>query len=371
MKKLLIAICTALFILAAPLSAFEWGGLVTNSSGVSTPDFSVISFKQQNGLSLWFNTALGESDLFLSGEGVYKFKLVKAPEADAQIINVADLPLLKVSGDIQTEGGVISLNAGRFSYVDGTGSVFAGSIDGLGLDYTLPIVKLGFVAGYTGLLNELNVNLSNINTTPETQFYKVADTAYIPVGFSVEFPALFANQSLGLQGYGMLNKDQFDASGYYVNLLLSGPVTNSIFYNVVSSVGSVNTFKNIMLYSALSLVAFPTETLSFFVGAEYGSASGQGSFATFQAPGYSYSGDIVPKAGFTFATNDMSFDVSGSYILGYDGSKYAGTRADVNAGFIYNIFSDLQAGLAFTGQIDLTGGNNSSYNINLNVALAF
>ena len=370
MKKLLIAICTALFIVAAPLSAFEWGGVFTDSTGISTPNFSTLSLKQQNGISLWFNTALGESDLFLSGEGVYKFKLVKAPDADAQIIHVADLPLLKISGDIETDSGVISLNAGRFSYVDGTGSVFRGSVDGVAVDYTLPIVKLGFVAGYTGLLNDLNANLSNINTTPEKQFYDMAE-ASIPVGLSVEFPALFANQNLGLQGYGILYTDNFDASGYYINLLLSGPITNFIYYNVASSLGTVNLFKNLMNYSAITLVAFPTDTISINVGAEYGSAQGQGSLATFVAPGYSYNGDIVPKAGFTFATSNMSIDLSGSYILGFDGSSYSGTRADVNASAIYNIFSDLQVGLAFTGQIDVSGGNNSSYNINLNAALAF
>lgn len=370
MKKLLVAICTALFIVAAPLSAFEWGGVITDSTGVSTPNFNNLSLKQQNGISLWFNTALGDTDLFFSGEGVYKFKLVKAASTEAQLIHVADIPLLKISGDIQTATGVVSLNAGRFSYVDGTGSVFKGSLDGVGVDFTLPIVKLGFVAGYTGLLNELNANLSNINTTPEKQFYDFsAKTA--PVGFSVEFPALFANQSLGFQGYGVLETDNFDASGYYFNLLLSGPITNSIYYNLVSSVGSVNTFKSIMNYSAFTLIAFPSETVAINAGVEYGSAQGQGSLATFTAPGYSYNGDIVPKAGFTYATSTMSLDLSGSYILGYDGTKYSGTRADVNAGFIYNIFSDFQVGLAFTGQIDVTGGNDSSYNLYLNVALAF
>lgn len=370
MKKLLIAISTALFILVAPLSAFEWGGVLTDTTGLATPNFNNLTLKQQNGISLWFNTALGESDLFFSGEGVYKFKLVKSASEEAQLIHVADIPLLKISGDIQTASGVLSLNAGRFSYVDGTGSVFKGSLDGLGIDFTLPIVKLGFVAGYTGLLNDLNTNLSNINTTPEKQFYDFS-AASIPLGFSVEFPALFANQNLGLQGYAVLNKDNFDASGYYINLLLSGPITNSIYYNIVSSLGSENVFKSLMNYSAFTLIAFPTETIAINAGVEYGSAQGQGSLATFSAPGYSYNGDIVPKAGFTFATNSMSIDLSGSYILGYDGTSYAGTRADVNAGFIYNIFSDFQVGLAFTGQIDVTGGNNSSYNLYLNVALAF
>ena len=370
MKKLLLAICTALFIIATPLTAFEWGGLVTDSTGITTPDFSNIAFKQQNGISLWFNTTLGATDLFLSGEGTYKFKLVKPKDVDAQIINVLDVPLLKISGDILTGSGVLSLNAGRFSYLDATGVIFRGTLDGAGVDFTMPLVKLGFVAGYTGLLNELNLNLSNINETPEKQFYDFS-AATIPVGASVEFPGLFANQTLGLQGYAVLDKDYFDASGYYFNLFLSGPITNFVYYNLVSSVGSMDSFKSIMNYSSLTVVAFPVENISVNVGAEYGSAKGQGSLATFVAPGYSYNGDIVPKFGFTFATSTMSLDLRANYILSYDGSGYTGTRADVNAGAVYNVFSDFQVGLNFVGQIDVTGGDNSSYSANLNVALAF
>lgn len=370
MKKILLAIFTALFIFVAPLAAFEWGGVVTDSTGITTPDFSNISFKQQNGISLWFNTSLGSTDLFLSGEGTYKFKLVKAKDLDAQIINVLDIPLFKISGDIPTEGGVLSLNAGRFSYLDASGVIFRGTLDGAGVDYTMPLVKLGFVAGYTGLLNELNLNLANINENPEKQFYDFSE-ATIPLGASVEFPGLFANQTLGLQGYAVLNKDSFDASGYYLNLFLSGPITNFIFYNLVSSVASADSFKSIMNYSSLTVVAFPTENIAVNIGAEYGSAKGQGSLATFTAPGYSYNGDIVPKVGFTFATNTLNFDLRANYILSYDGSKYSGTRADVNAGAVYNVFSDFQIGLNFTGQIDVTGGDNSSYSANLNVALAF
>lgn len=370
MKKILLAICAAFFIAATPLAAFEWGGVLTDSTGITTPDFSNITFKQQNGISLWFNTSLGSSDLFLSGETTYKFKLVKAKDLDAQIINVFDIPLLKVSGDILTNAGLLSLNAGRFSYFDATGLVFEGTLDGAAVDFTMPIVKLGLVAGYTGLLNELNANLANINAEPEQQFYDFS-TATIPLGASLEFPGLFANQSLGLQGYALFNQDNFDESAYYFNLFLSGPITNFLFYNLVSSVGSADSFNSIMNYTSFNLLAFPTETISVNVGAEYASAQGQGSLATFTAPGYSYNGDIVPKLGFTYATSTMSLDLSASYILSYDGSKYSGTRTDINAGAVYNVFSDLQLGLNFVGQIDITGGNNSSYSANLNLALAF
>ena len=372
MKKLIVSICTVFCLMAAPLTAVEWGGLFFNDTGagINGPDYNDLEISQANGLSLWLKSPLADSGFYFSGEALYKFKLT-FPKGDSPVFEqIADVPLLKVAGDVELGSGLLSLNAGRFYYVDSTATVLSQTIDGASVKYSLPAVNLGFFLGYTGLLNSLNVPMAGCSPKPEAKIYDLAEP-YLPLGVTFEFPSLFANQSLELDAYYIADLTVSENSRCYADLLLSGPITNSIYYNLVSSVGSVNTFKSIMNYSAFTLIAFPTETVAINAGVEYGSAQGQGSLATFVAPGYSYNGDIVPKAGFTFATSTMSLDLSGSYILGYDGTKYSGTRADVNAGFIYNIFSDFQVGLAFTGQIDVTGGNDSSYNLYLNVALAF
>lgn len=368
MKKLLLSILTALFIVSAPLFAFEWGGLITDTTGITTPDFSAITFNQSNGISLWFNSPLGEDASFsISGEGLYKFNFTKPDGADGIITHIVDVPLLKLSGDIDTGSGIITLNAGRFSYVDGAGAVYVNTIDGASVDFAFPLVKAGFIAGYTGLLNALNVGLPAKKA--DAKFYSMA-YAYAPVGAYVEFPSLFANQSLTIQGYAVLDLGGGKTNSYYGNVILGGPITNSIFYSLASSFGSVD-FKNLMNYSALTIIAFPTETLSLNLGAEFGSADNQGPFSAFTSIASPASSKIAPKAGLTFATSNFSFDLSGKYNLAYDGSSYKGADAEVSTGIVYNVFSDFQIGLNFKATINPKVSALNNYVANLNVALAF
>lgn len=364
MKKLLLAVCTALFIISAPLGAMEWGGLITNDSGISTPDFSDITFNQANGISLWVNSPLGENFTF-AGEASYKFKFQKPKDVDPVITHIVDVPLLKISGDVSTDSGVVSVNAGRFNYVDGAGAVYSNTLDGVSVEYALPVVKFGAVAGYTGLLNSLSTYLPSEN---DNKFYNMAQ-ALVPVGAFVDF-SLFANQSLAVQGYAILDFASDAQKAYYANVILSGPITNSLFYSLASSFGSVD-FKNLMNYSALTFMAFPSEVLSINGGVEFGSAEEQGPFSAFYSLASAAGGKISPKLGLTVATSNMSFDLSGKYNLTYDGSSYKGTDAEAGAGLVYNIFSDFQIGLKFNAVIDTAGGDNNNYVANLNVALAF
>ena len=364
MKKILLSICTALFIISAPLAAFEWGGLITNETGIITPDFADITFNQADGISFWINSPIGEN-FALSGEASYKFRFTKEKNADPAITHIADLPLLKIAGDVNTESGILSINAGRFSYVDGTAAVYSNTLDGLSIDYALSTLKFGAVVGYTGLLNSLAVGLPSEN---DNKVYNMA-YGFLPVGAYVDF-SLFANQSLALQLYGILDFASDAQKYYYANLILSGPITNSIFYSLASSFGFID-FKDMMNYSSLSLIAFPTQLISINAGVDFTSAEGQGPFSAFYSLASSDGGKITPKLGLTFATSKMSFDLGGRYNLVYTDSSYKGAEAEVNAGFVYNIFSDFQIGLNFKATIDPEVSANSNYVANLNLALAF
>ena len=96
MKKLIVSIFTVLCLLTTPLTAMEWGGLIFNDSGISTPDFSDITFKQSDGISFWLKSPLG-SDFVFSSEVIYKFNLEIAKDVDPAFTQIFDLPLLKVS----------------------------------------------------------------------------------------------------------------------------------------------------------------------------------------------------------------------------------------------------------------------------------
>ena len=367
MKKTVVSIFAALFVLCAPLSAVEWGGVIKDDTGISTPEFT---FNQSNSLALWFKTPLGQSKAFsLSGEGFYKYNLA-VTKAGSEFTNIADLTLFKLAGKINAGDGLINLSAGRFSVADATGAVFAQTSDGLSVVYSAATIKAGLYAGYTGLLNALNVTMA---AAPEkaNKVYNLA-YPYVPVGLTLELPSLFLNQNVTIQGYGLFDCGSLKTNKYYANLVIAGPFSNTVYYNLSTSLGS-NNFKDFMNYTGFTLYVFPTEEISVNAGVEYGSAA-QGKLAAYSSvssKGADISGKITPKLGFTYGNEVLCADLGAKYILSHDGSKYAGAGAELAASFVYNIFSDLQVGLSASAFFDTTSAKANTYNANLNLALAF
>ena len=370
MKKLLISICAIFCFIAAPVASVEWGGLFFNDTGASATDFSGVTINQSNGISIWVKAPVGETGLAFSTEALYKFNLEVTKGVDPILTHIVDVPLFKVAGDINAGSGVLSLNAGRFYYVDGSTAVLSQVVDGASITYGLPTIKFGGFVGYTGLVNALNVPMS-VAPEKDTKFYNLA-YPYLPIGAFIEFPAMGGNQSLEIDAYYLLDLGSAKTNLCYANLVLSGPISNSVYYNIATCLGLMD-FKNVMNYSSASLLVFPSESLSLNAGATFGSAD-QGSLTSFISPATTSilaAGKITPKAGLTFTTESMCFDFGGNFVLTYDGSKYAPATTDWNAGFIYNIFSDLQVGLSVNASFDVTGANAHNYNAKLNLSLAF
>ena len=365
MKKLIVSICTAFCLMAAPLTAMEWGGLFTNDTGISTPDFSEITFKQGNSLSLWVKAPIGESGLAFSGETVFKYTL-----EGGQFTPILDVPLLKVTGDLNVGGGILSLNAGRFYYVDSTSAVISQVVDGASVVYALPLVKVGGFIGYTGLLNELNTAMT-VKSEKASKLYDMA-YPYLPVGVTFELPALAGNQSIELDGYYMLDLGANKNNLCFANLVLSGPIANAVYYNLGTSFGFQN-FKNMMNYSSLSFLIFPTEAISINAGASFGSGK-QGLFEPFTSlstTSVTAASKITPKLSFSYTTGDFYAGLNGDYVLAYEDSKYKSSAADVGVEVLYNLFSDFQVGLSVNAMLDLTPAKANNYDAKLNVSLAF
>ena len=371
MKKLIISICT-LFCFLAPLSSIEWGGLLFNDTGVSTPDFKDITVNQSDGVSLWVKSPLGEdTGFYFSSEVLYKFNIEFIKGSSPAFTQLVDLPLLKVSGDLNTGAGVLSLNAGRFYYVDGSAAVISQIIDGVSVSYTLPLIKVGGFLGYTGLLNSLNVPMA-FAPTKDTKIYNMA-YPYLPVGGFVDF-SILGNQNLEFDAYYLLDlgKAEEKTNLIFANAVLSGPITNIIYYNFATSLGFAN-MKNMMNYSSFSVLMFPSEALSLSAGINFATTE-QSSFVSYTslaASSLAAVGKITPKASLTFTTRNMCIDFGGNFVLAYTDKKYEPSNTDWNIGIIYNIFSDLQIGFNVNTSFDVTGANAHNYNAKLNLSLAF
>lgn len=372
MKKLIVSICAAFCLMAAPLTAVEWGGLLFNDSGITTPNFSEITFSQSNGVSLWVKSPLGNSGLYMSSEVLYKYKLEIAGNETSVFNQVIDLPLFKVYGDLSAGAGVLSINAGRFFYVDSLSAVISQVVDGVSVAYGLPLFKISGFAGYTGLLNGLNVPMA-VPPQKENKIYNMA-YPYLPVGLSIEFPTLAGNQSLEFNSYFLADLGSASEKNnmLYASAVLSGPVSNTIYYNAGTVFGVVN-FKDMMNYSSVSMLIFPTEEISVTAGITFGSAE-QGPFVNYlslSTVSLLSAGRITPKASFTYTTGNMSAGLNGDVMLSYEDKKYSATNTDWNVEFIYNVFSDLQLGLTVNAVIDLTEAKANNFGAKLNISLAF
>lgn len=349
MKKILITVLAAFCFLAAPVAALEWGGLVNNETKGSTTNLKDINFHQSNGIFLWANAPLNSTGSWsFSTEGMYKYSF-DVSDGTKNFSNTADLDLLKISGNIKMKKGGINLSAGRFTVADNTGVNFSQCCDGLSLNATLGKITLGAYAGYTGLLNSLNVTMLNGTTATTNDFYNFAHK-YVPAVVTFGIPSFIANQSLSIQGEAFIDLEANPYNRLYGNVALSGPVAGTVYYNLVSSFGFVD--NNLMNYSSFKVSAFPSSSIAFNAGVEYASGN-QGPFkpyVTFTSKTAYGAGDypemtgcLVPGMDFIYTSGAMfvNLAVKAGIAMPDSSAKFRGIGGDLT--FIYNIFSDLQA----------------------------
>lgn len=378
MKKLLVLI-TSLFCILSSAAAFEWGGVVKNESQLATSDFSNLNVQQTDSLYLWLKTPMGKNWNF-SAEGFYKFKYNHVNKANS-IVNVLDIDLLKVSGQIKAGNGSVTINAGRFFVSDATGITFNQISDGLFVKYSLPVFQASLYAGYTGLLNTNSVYMIGSDgktSAPEHQLYDLA-SGYVPLNVSFTFPVIFANQSLNIQGSAFIDATGNSYNRYYASAGFSGYISNSFYYNLLTQFGSVN-FENVMNYTLLSVTYCPSKKINVEFGGNY--ASGKNGFlspyvaVTSNNPYKSrvapeYSGVIMPYAGATFVTGSVVTKLNAKTVLDC-AESFEFKGFDLSAICNYRVLSDLQLGAEVHGFVDVAKkGSENYFFVNLNASVAF
>ncbi len=383
MKRIFSIIITAAAITAAPLAALEWGGIVNNETEAYTSGFSAseATAVQSNGAYLWMNTALNRSkNLFFSGEVLYKYYF-SAYSGNTAFTNIIDLNLFKFSFEENIGSGSLQLALGRCPVSDMTGAVFSQTCDGFSAKLSLPSAIFSAYAGYTGLLNGLNVNIldKNWSYAKDGNFYTTAD-AYIPISASAEFPVLFGNQTLAVQLNTFIDTEGNSASRYYANILMSGPIANELYYSAVTCFGTMN-FNGLMNYSAVSVVCYPMESMSFLCGLEYASGkygifenfigfTARTAFNSMSSP--QTSNILMPKISFSFALGRMFAGFTGKYVMTYTENQMSSGGVEIGLSFSYGIFSDLQLGLDTNAFIDLRdSGDDNKFYAKLYAALSF
>ena len=383
MKKILLKfIILSLFL--APVSAMEWGGLITEDARVSTHemDTSDLQIKQGNSICLWLNVPItddGKTYFTAQGSGRYSLDF----EDDTKTFStVFDLDLFKLAGSVNIFENTFSYAVGRFSVSDLTGKVFSQMCDGALFKYTLTSMEVTAYAGYTGLLNGLNVSMLGSEGFPNAvsgEMYARAH-GYVPLCLSCELPYVFLNQTLTMQACGFLDMEAEKYNRYYGMVSLYGPIAGPVYYALASCAGT-DDFKDIFNYSSFSLQCFISQVVTFKLNAEYASGNNGplSSFVGFtSSPAYNslispeLSGVIMSGADFLISTDRLYIGLNGRYIMSMPEDEIQTEGVNATANVVFNIFSDLQLGVTGIYYHDInTNGEQDNLSLNVNLSLSF
>lgn len=377
MKKVVTGFI-ALSCLLASAAALSWGGLVDNNTRFSSnDDFTRLALNQSNGIYFSVNSNLNKNaSMRIAAEGLYKYNAsFDFKENETKFKNIADVNLLKFTGNWALGPGALALNLGRFQYQDFSGSVFSQVSDGAYISFDTLDVKASVYAGYTGLLNRLNVSMVDNETKDDDQFYALCPK-YIPLAADISYKKLFEYHTVGLQAAAFLPLSDDYKMKAYGTLILNGYIGTLGSYDARVTLGTEK-FDGLMLDAKLDGTFYASNNLMVTAGGEYVSGA-QGDikpFLTISSRSFGgapvYNGVIVPKVGVMYVAGKFFASATERIIITMpkDEAKLDGFDTSVNV--IYNAFSDLQLGCDIGAYICKETKTNSNYYATVKASLAF
>ena len=378
MKKICV-----LSVLAASLftSAFavSWSGLVDNNTKLSAnDDFSELKLKQSNGVYLALKTPVSSNgNLNFTVEGLYKYNLdINLKSNTTKFTNIADCDLLDLTGSWKLGGGVLSLDAGRFFRSDFAGSAFAQVSDGVLAGYSNANFAANIYAGYTGVLNRLNVSMVDNVADKDDNFYALC-AQYIPVMADFSYKTLFKKHTIGIQVEDFIPVSDKLVNKFYGTVLVKGPVTPKISYKASFTLGALK-FEKFMFDAIADVNFYVIKNGKLTAGLEYLS-SANGSIMNFVpvttrsiVNDSGFGGGILPKVAFMYSKNALYFNATGKGVISMANNNTKFRGIDITADAVYNIFNDLSVGAnvaAFIGFDEAKKAGN--YSATLKAKLAF
>lgn len=381
MKKIVLTVFLAVSCAFSSLAALSWSGVIDNTSKFSFDDsFKAESLNQTNGIYLSLSSKLNESgNLRFVAEGLFKFNpIINFITDDSTVKFIADIDLLKLSGDWSLGSGNLSLSAGRFQFSDFSGVVFSQVSDGLYLNYKTAKIRTSFYAGYTGLLNRLNVSMSENQAKADDNLYALCPK-YIPLLADVSYKGLFGSSTIGFQTAFFLPASDENDMKVYGTFILNGQFGNIGSYDARFTLGTIK-FEDFMLNAKLDANFFVNSTVMVTAGIEYvsGVQGGIIPFATITSRTFGsglynplWNGVIIPKLGLMYSNGKIyaSLTERGMIAMSEDETKFDGL--DTSATFTYKLFSDVLLGCDIGAYNCFDQKENTKYYATIKASLAF
>ena len=381
MKRSLISILFAMLLLPSSFG-YEWGLSLVNSTEFKGQEFDSLKLNQNDSLSLWTKIPFNKSNSsYLVGDVSYHFKYEDAGNNPVGFQNIVNLNMFKFVSELSFNNvNKMFIMAGRFPIVDSSRKVFAQSSDGLYLKYAGVFTNISLYGGYTGLLNSKEVTVLTPSETKykeaSNDFYTLAPK-YVPVSVMFNFPSLFANQQLNIQGWGFLDLNGDNFNRYYANIELDGYLAKGLHYSLSSVFGTVN-FENLMNCSELTIKYFVSEPFALQCSALYASGKNE----IFDAFTGVTSNSVILAYENTECSNLFKAELGavvsvlqkclisakGAYVADFteESMDYRGIQWESN--IIWNIFDDVQLSASmgqFYGQDSKDNQTRMSVNLNL------
>ena len=377
MKKSLSFVFLLISFVLSPLFAVSYGALLDNDSCIaSNNDFSQNLLKQSNGIALYLNTPFNnEGTLKFSTEALYRYKLSVNLQTNKNDFNhIVDLDLFKFSGKWNIANAFIQINAGRFLIGDISKIPFLQTSDGIAFGYEARKFKFSAYAGYTGLLNSLNVSMTEKDFSSEQQFYALCP-AYIPLSFSIVHKAFMQNNTLGFEIEHFIPITQNKTSKTYATLLVSGPVSSFGNYSFNAIFGLENKI-NVMFDTVFDINFFTGNFGVLTAGAEYisGNHGGLKPFITVSERTIGNSsfinGVILPKLSYVYTKNNFCAGVTETVVFAVPDETIKFDGFDTSINLIYNLFSDLQISCDLGAYICTENQSFSNYTASIKARFA-
>ena len=217
-------------MLMLPAAAFDWGGFLSNDTGIKgqLPSMQAIPSKasQSNKLTLWMRVPIPElKNSYFAAETFYSYTY---KFGEKEFSHIWDISLFKLSLAVDNGTTKATFNMGRFGISDSTALICSQPADGMELVIDAKNFSVKTYAGFTGFLNLKTANMTASDPDDEKALhvYQLAPPAVIASVF-LTFPQLFAQQTLSFEAFATAGAKP---AGTFLTAVLNGPIYGPLFY---------------------------------------------------------------------------------------------------------------------------------------------
>lgn len=358
MTKKIAAVLFVCGIFQTAVFALDGGALLYNDTSYKTNKHNEYYLNQKDVVTAWMKVPFGNSnENYFICEGLYKYEFNQNLKKQFGYI---DLNLFKAIYNLHLDNSDLKFEGGRFYIAGLSPIVYSQNADGFRFTYKNDIVKASAYVGYTGLLNGNIVKMVNAPdyTKLNVQHIYSLQDKYVVTAETFEFENLFANQMLSAEFIGAFRADSISDTRMYMTLLMKGPFTSNLIYNIDATAAFRKYDKLDMKTTALVRAVLgyffdkgSVNATAIFASKNFASITSHPAIENFTEP--EYSGLLKAGLAATYkpvekllisAGGDVVFDATKDFEL--KGALY-------NVSVTYQIFSDLSACVKWNQYFDI------------------